>query len=208
MAELLRQLYGVGPDDIPVKRIKSQWRDDNKCGFLLGILQHGREEDRANILAKLLTAEPLQELDTLVDRFYNTYIVVFKQHTGSRCSTPTAISPAENSNLLSNSRPGSSSGNSRDPTHFQFKMALEDRDERCLFCWDPRKCQAAHIVGQKKLPIEYEQDSLLARCGLESIHQVQNGLWLCKKCHGDFDDLEWYVESDRGYVYNAVDVKF
>jgi hypothetical protein len=38
----------------------------------------------------------------------------------------------------------------------------------------------------------------LARCGLESIHQVQNGLWLCKKCHGNFDDLEWYVESDQG----------
>ena len=35
---------------------------------------------------------------------------------------------------------------------------------------------------------------LLGRIGLEDIHRVQNGLLLCKVCHGEFNELKRYVD--------------
>jgi predicted restriction endonuclease len=45
------------------------------------------------------------------------------------------------------------------------------------------------------LPV-YDGSSLFQRAGLTQMNQVQNGLLLCSKCHGEFDQLKRYVDVD------------
>jgi hypothetical protein len=64
----------------------------------------------------------------------------------------------------------------------------------CLFCWDKLQLQGAHIIAQKNISMAYDESSLLQRAGMTQKHQVQNGLLLCNKCHGEFDQLKRYVD--------------
>ena len=44
--QLLEQYYNLDAGEFsPVKRPKSEWKHDNKFGFLLGLAEHGRERD-------------------------------------------------------------------------------------------------------------------------------------------------------------------
>jgi hypothetical protein len=82
----------------------------------------------------------------------------------------------------------------RELTHKNLKKAIEKRDGVCLFCWGNKQLEAAHIIAQKNIPMTYDEPSLLLRAGLTQKHQVQNGLLLCGNCHGEFDQLQLYVD--------------
>ncbi|KAI8924824.1 hypothetical protein BC831DRAFT_463732 [Entophlyctis helioformis] len=60
-------------------------------------------------------------------------------------------------------------GNSAEPTHYKLKKLLQARDGG-----------SSHIITQQRL---------------HSMHQVQNGLLLCVKCHDDFGKLKAYVDE-------------
>ena len=48
--QLLEQYYNLDAGDLsPVKRPKSKWKHDNKFGFLLGLVEHGRERDKRHL---------------------------------------------------------------------------------------------------------------------------------------------------------------
>jgi hypothetical protein len=47
--QLLQEYYNITTDDIPTKRMKSQWEHDNKCGFLKGVLAYGLDTHRTQL---------------------------------------------------------------------------------------------------------------------------------------------------------------
>jgi hypothetical protein len=76
----------------------------------------------------------------------------------------------------------------------EFSKSVCKRDGVCLFSWNNLECHATHVVAQKNLPFNYDEESIFQRVGLHSKHQVQNGLFLCAVCHGQFDKLKRYVD--------------
>jgi hypothetical protein len=41
MIPIVKEFYSIGFDQIPKTRERSQWKTENKCGFLLGIIEYG-----------------------------------------------------------------------------------------------------------------------------------------------------------------------
>ncbi|KAI8905905.1 hypothetical protein EDD86DRAFT_62734 [Gorgonomyces haynaldii] len=182
--EMLQRHYSIAdPLAIPTQRIRSEWKEDNKFGFLNGILEHGEQQHREELVRLSSDGGFAEHEDVFIDQMFDHYIRPYlKSYSGSSCHTPIG------------SRPGSASSSSSEPTHKQMKKALEARDGVCLFCWDNRQCQASHIVVRKNVPLPQDEQSVLQRAGLQSKHQVQNGLYLCSNCHGEFDLLHYYVD--------------
>lgn len=81
------------------------------------------------------------------------------------------------------------------PEQRQLNKLLAARDQCCLFCWDRRYVQGANILAQK-MDRFVQIPKSLARCGLNSLYDVQNSLLLCGKCHSDFDELWLSIEFD------------
>jgi hypothetical protein len=188
--QLLKVQYRQSEDvGIPEKRIKSLWRPENNYGFLLGITHYG-EEFHLRELEEALTNSEFQEAeDDVIERFYMYYIQPFKQHNGSRCSTPT-------SQTMTRDEVESDSSAVRpiELKHKDLKQAVLKRDGVCVFCWADRGLQAAHIIAQKNTILLPFQTSIFERAGVPDKHQVQNGLLLCSNCHLEFDALKIYVE--------------
>ena len=92
-----------------------------------------------------------------------------------------------------------------DPAHTDLKAAVEERDAACLFCWEMRNLECAHIIAKKNIAIEYDESPILQRASLIHKHQVQNGLLLCKNCHNQYDLLKRYVDIvDEKLVFKVV----
>jgi hypothetical protein len=196
---LLRSFYKVSTNNLPGQRQRSQWTLENKCGFLLGIVQYGMERDARRLHKYLVDNSRVNNAiaftdivqKTFIDEMFDFYIRPFKQHSGSGTSTPKS----------SNTSPRNKSVGDLDYelppiTHNQFREAVEKRDGACLFCWRVNSVEASHIIAQKASNIaSYDEQSILARVGLKEIHEVQNGLLLCKICHSEFDKLKHYVEA-------------
>ena len=49
MDEELARHYNISPQTRPAKRPFDRWQDDNRCGFLSGVLLHGLPEHAAEI---------------------------------------------------------------------------------------------------------------------------------------------------------------
>ncbi|KAJ3022881.1 UNVERIFIED_CONTAM: hypothetical protein HDU68_008905 [Siphonaria sp. JEL0065] len=189
----LKDFYLI--DDVnaqPVKAPMSGWTNSNKFGFLKGIVTyHSEYIDEVYLrLGSALCPLPgsTEETDYL-KLLYDRYIRPFKQHgqNGSSNSTPRS------------SAPSSVSGSSIDLQkleHADFKAALHSRDKVCLFCWDNLQLQAAHLIAQKTT-IALIAAELLSRAGLNSVNEIQNGVLLCNKCHGEFDGLRRYIDVDE-----------
>ncbi|KAJ3390639.1 hypothetical protein HDU84_007190 [Entophlyctis sp. JEL0112] len=98
--------------------------------------------------------------------------------------------------------------NAVDPTHANFRSALHKRDEVCLFCWGNLQLDAAHLIAQKPSPsLSLIIPDLLSRAGLDSVDRVQNGILLCKVCHGEFDALRRYIDVvDDRFVAKVVNL--
>ena len=202
---LLNNFYQIDSEEIPIQRPRSAWKEDNKRGFFLGIIRKGKKKHKTRLYQLLKNNQfkdqqefsssvqlaNAQHTRTFLDDMFHFYITPFhKNYNGSSyCNTEHEGSSA------------SSKGNSMEdldhasaPKHVDLKAAVMKRDVVCLFCWDRLQLEGAHIIAQKNIPIVQGEPSTLARANLVHKHQVENGLLLCKKCHGCFDDLMMYVD--------------
>lgn len=64
-----------------------------------------------------------------------------------------------------------------------------------MFCLDNRSLQAAHIIAQKTIALDFNIPTLLEQAGLKHKHEGPNGMLLCIKCHDLFDRLKLYVDK-------------
>ncbi|KAJ3356644.1 hypothetical protein HDU83_000506 [Entophlyctis luteolus] len=188
----------------------SQFKKQNKLGFLNGVLTYAPDPLKEEYVAKLywtFGSSTLPEAETDEERsclnlLYARFIEPFKQRAssnaspyGSTPSTPIGSSIALDLNAV-------------DPTHANFRSALHKRDEVCLFCWGNLQLDAAHLIAQKPSPsLSLIIPDLLSRAGLDSVDRVQNGILLCKVCHGEFDALRRYIDVvDDRFVAKVVNL--
>jgi hypothetical protein len=179
--QLLEQYYNLDAGEFsPVKRPKSEWKHDNKFGFLLGLAEHGRERDKRHLHEMLAQNEFSGHEVSFIDSMFDSYIRPFHKCYHTPSGTPSYYN--------------SKSRHSLARTPKLFRSALVERDLICLFCWESSQCEGAHIIARKNIAIQYEESSILALAGLTHIDKVENGLLLCRKCHDSFDKLEMYVD--------------
>ncbi|KAI8928028.1 hypothetical protein BC831DRAFT_450135 [Entophlyctis helioformis] len=195
----LETLYGItDADAIPSPLPFGEWTTKpegkvNKLGFLCGILLHG-EDTHKNELRGLLQHDETFHLNeqAFISRMFSHYIWPFHQayNNGSKCSTPLTVSQSGSAESLD--------VNIVEPTHYKLKKLLQARDGGCLFCWSLESCQASHIIARKNVAVAQDVDAVFTRAGLRWMHQVQNGMLLCVKCHDDFDNLKAYIDEVDG----------
>ena len=205
--QLLDNYYQIHTSDLPTQRTKSQWQAENKRGFFLGIIQEGEDSHIIRLHHLLATNQFTQQQEfsttsqladpqhprTFIDDMFARYILPFHKDysDSSSCHTPLSSNPPSRSNSAEDL---DYVPEERELTHKDLKKAVEKRDGVCLFCWDKLQCHGAHIIAQKIIPVAYDEPSLMLRAGLTQKHQVQNGFLLCKVCHGEFDQLQRYVD--------------
>jgi hypothetical protein len=86
-----------------------------------------------------------------------------------------------------------------------FEKALVERDSVCLFCWEDRVLDGAHIIAQKNSFEPLGESDALVRSNLQDIYQLQNGLLLSKNCKYLFDNLRCYIDIiDKKMVFKYV----
>lgn len=127
ITDKLKKFYRVPMDhQKPQIRAMSSWRDENRCGFLMGVSLHGLPEHVAEI-ARVLDQQSGQSvkkkaLDALIRSFKEYYIDPYKQHAGTTpsSSAPPTRPPSAGSEPLSasslpnpQSRSGSADSKSR-----------------------------------------------------------------------------------------------
>jgi len=197
---------------IPEKKTKSNWKVSNKLGFFLGIIKVGLEE-HVKELYGLLNNEDRNIFDnemivtansddstpfTFIDRLFNFYIATFhKRHSDTESCRMSRQSSSES--IAKEPQQAQQTVTVKEPKHSHLVEGVTNRDVVCLFCWDTISLEGAHIVAQKINPlIAIDVNSVLFRCGLQFIHQTENGMLLCNKCHDQFDYLKRYVDEVNG----------
>ena len=174
----------------------------------MGIIQEGEDSHIIQLHHLLATNQFTQQQEfsttsqladpqhprTFIDDMFAHYILPFhKDYSGtSTCHTPLSSNPPSRSNSAEDL---DYVPEERELTHKELKKAVEKRDSVCLFCWNRKPLKGCHIIAQKKIPMAYDEPSLLLRAGLTQKHQVQNGLLLCGNCHDEFDQLQRYVDE-------------
>jgi hypothetical protein len=184
IAKLMDFYHTKDENTVPNQRVRSKWTNENKFGFLRGIVEYGNAADIEE-LSIIVDSCDRNAVDRFIARSFAFYIDPFKRlHAGSCRTRPASSRPS--------SRNGPVDG---EMTHNDLKKAVVERDGQCLFCWTSRSCEGAHIITQKIQECEYDESSILARADLKSKHAVQNGLLLCSVCHCQFDLLKIYVHE-------------
>ncbi|KAJ8327749.1 hypothetical protein O5D80_004085 [Batrachochytrium dendrobatidis] len=184
--QLLNGYYNIHTSDLPTQRAKSEWQDDNKRGFFLGIIQEG-ETSHTTQLHDLLAANQFAEQQ----QFSTKVQLADSEHPPHPAATLQLLQGHHQEPALAEAAAMSKES---ELSHRDLKNAVEERDRVCLFCWDKLSLQGAHIIAQKNIGVAYNESPILLRAGLAQKHQVQNGLLLCIKCHDQFDKLERYVD--------------
>jgi hypothetical protein len=204
---LLEKHYNLNSEHFPEQREKSKWISENKFGFLMGIVEHGLHTHITQLYSLLQNNQFEYQEESFIDSLFDCYIRPFHKSyiPGSEfCKTPTTGSSR------TPSRPYSAedleySPVERELSHKDLKKSVVRRDGVCLFCWNRRVVEGAHIIAQKSIPIAYDGNPLLQRAGLTQKHQVQNGLLLCKNCQSQFELLLLYVDVvDDKLVFKVV----
>ncbi|KAK5664614.1 hypothetical protein QVD99_006296 [Batrachochytrium dendrobatidis] len=112
--QLLNEYYQISTQAIPTQRVKSEWQDDNKRGFFLGIIQEG-ETSHITRLHNLLTANQFAEQQefstkiqladpkhhcTFIDDMFGYYILPFHKdyNDSSSWHTPVSSNPTSRTN--------------------------------------------------------------------------------------------------------------
>jgi hypothetical protein len=195
---LIKEFYRIECEDIPHTREQSKWKSENKCGFLLGIIEFGLVSHREKLLELVSNQQFKDQEMNIINEMYQFYIYPCKQHTGtgkseSSCHTPETTS-SHSSRQNSAEEIDYIPEEEKELTHYYLKKAVEKRDGVCLFCWNNRQCEGSLILAQKDIPFPYDEAWLFERTGLKQQHQVQNGLLLCVFCHKEFDALKRYVD--------------
>jgi hypothetical protein len=187
----------VRPLPLSPQKPKSEWTTENKYWFFwavltYGIIQHTEE------LQKFLKNDEFErqqvfssEEFTFIDKLFNHYILPFHKSYnfyGSRPNTPKTGSRPSSASKEDNKSYSSNSSSS------QFPTLISNRDKVCLFCWGNLQLDGAYIIAKKNTGVDIDEDALLIRTGMDNKYVVQNGLLLCKVCHGEFDLLKRYVD--------------
>lgn len=211
---LLKAYYNLDSDhNIPPERPISEWLNDNKQGFFLGLIQHGREYhvsllydllrtnqfESEQVISNLIQLADPRHSRTFIDNMLAYYIHPFiKKYIYDSSSCQNSSSPEKRHSPNDEQTPKK--------THRSLTQALQERDKACLFCWERVELKSCHIIAQEDIPMPNNEDPLLQQAGLEQKHQVQNGLFICIMCHDDFNDLRIYVESeDDRMVVKVID---
>ena len=194
--QMLQQYYNLNYENIPQTRIKSQWENENKVGFLFGILTYGLDDHIAQLHQLLLSEQFKDQENIFIDSMFDYYIRPFHKSyntTSEGCHTPSSFSLH------------SSTSNSvedltvfQELTHSDLKKTLLKRDGVCLFCWNIDTLKCSHIIAQKNTFLSNDLSSIFKRAGLSQKHETQNGLLLCVYCHEVFDLLKRYVDVIEG----------
>lgn len=211
--QLLDNYYQTHTSELPTQRTKSQWQAENKRGFFLGIIQEGKDPHIIRLHQLLASDQFTQQQEfsttaqladpehprTFIDDMFARYILPFNKEysDASTCTTPLSSNPPSRSNSAEDL---DYVPEETELTHKHFKKAVEKRDGVCLFCWGRKQLEVAHIIAQKNISTVHDEASLLAQAGLTQKHQVQNGILLCKVCHGEFDQLQRYVDVVDGQL--------
>jgi hypothetical protein len=205
--QLLDNYYQNSIAYLPTQRIKSQWQAENKRGFFLGIIQQGKDSHIIRLYQLLASdvftaqqefsstsqmADP-NHTRSFIDELFEYYILPFHKDYSDASTSHTPLSSK------TQSRNNSAEDldyvlEERKLAHTGFKKAVEKRDCVCLFCWEYEALEVAHIIAQKNVSVGIDEPSILIRAGLTDKNQVQNGMFLCKVCHDQFDQLHEYVE--------------
>ena len=196
---LVRDFYNIQHENIPNTREKSKWTAENKCGFLLGIIEFGFLVHRDKLNELLQNGQFKKQEKDFINEMYQFYVFPFKQHNGTGKSEPSCHTPQTTSSHPSRQNSVEEldyipEEEEKELTHKDLKKAVLKRDGVCLFCWNTIECIGCHIIAQKNIPVPYDEECLFRRAGLKQKHQVQNGLLLCSICHGQFDKLKRYVD--------------
>ncbi|KAI8827632.1 hypothetical protein BJ741DRAFT_629401 [Chytriomyces cf. hyalinus JEL632] len=218
--EKLAAFYGINDvdgalDEVlsvsePERPTWSYFKNKNKFGFLYGILTHSQDQTmRSDYASKLywtlgtasLPAPDTPEEWSCLELLYSRFIHPFRQISAESSSSTPLESPP--------STPGGSStafeSNASNPGQGNFRSALLKRDKVCLFCWGHLELDAAHLIAQKGgVAVTLVVQDLLDRAGLDNIYRVQNGVLLCKVCHGQFDKLRRYIDVVDGRLVAKV----
>ncbi|KAJ3411224.1 hypothetical protein HDV05_002568 [Chytridiales sp. JEL 0842] len=202
-----------------------QWQDDNRYGFISGILQYYPEHSQEAIDLFLSSKPPTKGTITeKVNEWYDLHIMPFKQYGrngSSNGSSPKSQSPCSSisgssrrpkaaANLQGRRSPKTSSPRSsprssvggsvrlsKELSHSDLRTAVRARDGVCLFCWINESLETAHIIAQKRTITDIS-NTVLQAAGLENLYQIQNGLLLCANCHKQFDLLNRCVDVVNG----------
>ena len=196
---LVKEFYNIQHENIPETRERSKWIAENKCGFLLGILEFGFVVHKEKLNELLQNGKFKEQEMDFINEMYQFYIFPFKQHNGtgkseSSCHTPQTKSSNPSRQNSVEDLDYIPEEEEKEFTHKDLKKAVLKRDGVCLFCWEQIECIGSHIIAQKNVPFKFDETALFERTGLKQKHQVQNGLLLCANCHGEFDALKRYVD--------------
>ena len=188
--QLLKEYYKIETESLPEYKDKLHWNDENKLGFLLGIIHYGQDSHLLELHDLLLTEQ--FENNDFIDRMFNYYIVLF-QSTKYMGDCPVDRNIHDEFEYTKESE------------HIEFRDKILSRDKLCLFCWesDVDVLYNTHII--KYIPMAYESMSILTKAGLNDEHQGQNGILLCITCHHRFDYLFNYIDVvDDKFVVKVV----
>ncbi|KAI8839983.1 hypothetical protein BJ741DRAFT_647162 [Chytriomyces cf. hyalinus JEL632] len=155
------------------------FRNRNKLAFLTGILTHTPDEASKEMYAtqfywtfgsERLPAPNTHEERDCLHLLYSRCIEPFKQYRMNGFSffishDEVPPSPATRSVALVS--------NSTAPTYSNFTLAIELRDQVCLFCWNHQPVYAAQLIGQAS-STTLIVPNLLKHAGLDSLNCVQN----------------------------------
>ncbi|KAJ3411222.1 hypothetical protein HDV05_002566 [Chytridiales sp. JEL 0842] len=180
--ECLSTFYSaIDPSLIPPPRPISEWQDENRYGFILGIIQYYPEHSQEVVDLLGCCSKPPSD-DTITQKIYDWYDLHIGPFKGPKWWSPCS----------------SVSDYVQEPFHSDLRTAVRARDGVCLFCWDSVTLQTARIIAPKENITEIRCNAVLQVAGLNDVNQTQNGLLLCSKCHGHFDMLNMCVDVVNG----------
>jgi hypothetical protein len=195
--QILKEYYPHCIEQVPQQREKPEWIEENKFGFLLGVLHHGTNTHVAQ-LHSLLSSNSMQETEAwTIHVLFEFYIGPFHDYFISqpRCRTPLALSSSSDGSKIYHIV--------KELSHSHLRKQLLKRDGGCLFCWQRHQRRGVHVVT-------HSDDlaggpSLFDQTGIAQMHSVQNGLLLCGNCRYAFSSLSKYVDIvDQKMVVKVV----
>ena len=194
--EVAKRILQYNHHNIPETREMSQWKPENKCGFLLGSIEFGLESHVTTLLTLLENQEFKDQEMVFIYKMYLFYISPFKGHRDPHgsCHTPQTTSVHSSKQNSFENLDYVPEEAEKKLTHKNLKNAVLKRDGVCLFCWCRIQSEGAHIMNPMDSPFQIDEPSLFQRTGLKQKHQVQNGLLLCANCHVLLDRLKRYID--------------
>lgn len=82
------------------------------------------------------------------------------------------------------------------------KRAIEQDGSNCWHCSSDDKLEHIHLLGKTMGPTLNRLQSQ-GRTNLAHLHQAENGMYLCNRCHGAMDNIE-----DPGWVFVPANLDF